>query len=208
MPCDVPTESDAHLTVTWSLRAGTEWAPAGHVVACDQAQLRAPSRSKAPVEDAGGSGLGKVLVSKPVLSIFRAPVDNDGYKLMPELGERHGIGGTCMRAWQEAGIDVGVADDFVQHDHQAHMADGSETHHHVVDVPESLNDLGRVGITFELGRGFDRIRWFGRGQLENYPDRNRGAMIGTWEGGIDDAPYLVAWIGHPEILQKQAGKKD
>ena len=131
------------------------------------------------------------MISKPALSIFRAPVDNDGYKLMPELGERHGIGGTCLRAWQQTGIDVGAADDFVGHDHQVELADGTETHHHVIDVPDALNDLGRVGVTFELSRGFDSVRWFGRGQLENYPDRNRGAMIGTWEDEVDEAPYLV-----------------
>ncbi|NND75908.1 MAG: beta-galatosidase, partial [Ilumatobacter sp.] len=30
-----------------------------------------------------------------------------------------------------------------------------------------------------------------RGPLENYPDRNRGAMLGTWRSAIDDPPYLV-----------------
>jgi len=71
------------------------------------------------------------------------------------------------------------------------LDDGSEVHHHVVEVPDDLNDLGRIGITFQLKSGFDQLRWFGRGEAENYPDRNRGAMIGTWKSGIDPAPYLV-----------------
>ncbi|HYN35252.1 MAG TPA: beta-galactosidase small subunit, partial [Ilumatobacteraceae bacterium] len=51
--------------------------------------------------------------------------------------------------------------------------------------------LPRVGVSFELPPGFDRVRWYGRGPLENYPDRNRGALLGTWEAGIDEPPYLV-----------------
>ena len=61
----------------------------------------------------------------------------------------------------------------------------------MVEVPDSLDDLGRVGVSFQLKSGFDQLRWFGRGQLENYPDRNRGAMVGTWESGVDPEPYLV-----------------
>jgi beta-galactosidase len=44
---------------------------------------------------------------------------------------------------------------------------------------------------FELPAGFDRLRWFGRGPGENYPDRNRGSMLGTWESAPDEPPYLV-----------------
>jgi beta-galactosidase len=38
---------------------------------------------------------------------------------------------------------------------------------------------------------FTRVRWFGRGPGENYPDRNAGSLVGTWESGIDECPYLV-----------------
>jgi beta-galactosidase len=38
---------------------------------------------------------------------------------------------------------------------------------------------------------FDRMRWFGRGPGENYPDRNRGSLIGLWESALDECPYLV-----------------
>jgi beta-galactosidase len=60
-----------------------------------------------------------------------------------------------------------------------------------VVVPDDLDDVARVGVTFELEPGFDRVRYLGRGPLENYPDRNRGAVLGVWESGIDDPPYLV-----------------
>jgi beta-galactosidase len=35
------------------------------------------------------------------------------------------------------------------------------------------------------------MRWFGRGPHENYPDRNRSAMLGIWESPLDELPYLV-----------------
>jgi beta-galactosidase len=126
------------------------------------------------------------------LSIFRAPVDNDGFKLMPELSRRIGVGGTALVGWQDAGVDRLPADELVEHTHRVEeLDDGSQIHHHVVNVPEALADLARVGVTFQLQRGFDAMRWFGRGPLENYPDRNRGAVLGTWEASIDEPPYLV-----------------
>ena len=67
----------------------------------------------------------------------------------------------------------------------------SEVHTHVVVVPDRLDDVARVGVTFELAPGFDRLRYFGRGPLENYPDRNRGAVLGVWESDVDEPPYLV-----------------
>jgi beta-galactosidase len=127
------------------------------------------------------------------LCLFRAPVDNDGFKLMPELGRRIGVGGDGLRHWIAAGLDRRPADDLVEHRHEvtADGGDAAEVHRHVVTVPEGLDDLARVGVTFALRRGFDRLRWYGRGPLENYPDRNRGAVLGVWEGSIDDPPYLV-----------------
>ncbi len=119
----------------------------------------------------------------PVASIFRAPTDNDGYKLMPEYGERHGIGGKALRHWQRAGIDRRPADELVDHRHRVEVGDdGSVVHRHTIVVPDEFRDLGRVGAMFELPAGFDRLRWFGRGPDENYPDRNRGSVLGTWDG--------------------------
>jgi len=132
----------------------------------------------------GGSG--------PELALFRAPVDNDGFKLLPELGRRIGVGGDGLGHWIDAGIDRLPAEDLVEHDHQVErLDDGVEIHAHVVIVPEALDDVARVGVRFELPSGFDRLRWFGRGPLENYPDRNRGAVLGVWESDPDDPPYLV-----------------
>jgi beta-galactosidase len=128
----------------------------------------------------------------PELCLFRAPVDNDGFKLLPDLGRRIGVGGDGLGHWIDAGVDRLPADDLVEHDHQVErLDDGAEIHTHVVVVPDALDDVARVGVRFELPAGFDRLRWFGRGPLENYPDRNRGALLGVWESDVDEPPYLV-----------------
>ena len=192
MPCALPTEPDAHLSVWWSQRSATPWAPKGHLVAWDQVELRAPKRVQVkdlPPSAAEGFDLASI---RPVASIFRAPVDNDGFKLMPELTERHGIGGQALRHWQQAGIDRRPADELVDHTHRVEATDdGSVIHRHTIVIPDDYADLGRVGASFELPAGFDRLRWFGRGPDENYPDRNRGSVLGVWESAPDTPPYLV-----------------
>ena len=134
----------------------------------------------------------EALVAPVSLSIFRAPTDNDGLKLRDDLGEAFNREEKALGRWQRAGVDRRGADELVDHRHDIEqLDDGSVVHHHEVVVPDSLVDLARIGVTFELGRGFDRVRWYGRGPLENYPDRNRGALLGTWDADVDQAPYLV-----------------
>ncbi|WP_206537696.1 glycoside hydrolase family 2 TIM barrel-domain containing protein [Ilumatobacter nonamiensis] len=191
LPCPLPAEPDVHLAVRWHQRSDMAWASAGHLVGWDQVQLRAPKRRTLDslARSTGAFDVGSI---EPALSIFRAPTDNDGYKLMPGLAERHGIGGTALRHWQSMGIDRDSAEEFVEHTHRRDVDDGGGVvHRHTVVVPDDLSDLGRVGTTFELPAGFDRVRWFGRGPGENYPDRNRGSMLGVWESAIDSQPYLV-----------------
>ncbi len=208
LPCDVPDGADVHLTVRWIQRRATAWAPSGHLVAWDQVTLRPPADPSmhppiAPAalevpndaqDRAPGRQIGALFgrTGGPRLCVFRAPVDNDGFKLLPELGRRIGVGGDGLRHWIDAGIDRCSADELVDHDHQvAEFDDGAQVHTHIAVVPDDLDDVARVGVTFELRPGFDRMRYFGRGPLENYPDRNRGAVLGVWEAGIDEPPYLV-----------------
>ena len=203
LPCEVPDVADVYLTVRWTQRRATAWAPEGHLVAWDQLTLRDPSAvssNPAPPPksaqngppDATPGAFFREFRAEPSLTLFRSPVDNDGFKLLPELGRSIGVGGDGLRHWIDAGIEQRSADDLVEHDHQVTaLDDGSQVHTHVVVVPDEFDDLARVGVTFELRPGFDRVRYHGRGPLENYPDRNRGAMLGVWESGIDEPPYLV-----------------
>lgn len=208
LPCAIPHVADVHLTVRWTQRRATAWAAAGHLVAWDQLALRPPSTPtqpathppephhtpKNPAIVASGATIAGHFGREggPRLHLFRAPVDNDGFKLLPDLGRRIGVGGDGLRHWIDAGLDRVSADELVEHDHQiVEFDDGSQVHTHVVVVPAELDDVARVGVTFQLRAGFDQVRYHGRGPLENYPDRNRGAIVGVWESGIDAPPYLV-----------------
>lgn len=70
-----------------------------------------------------------------------------------------------------------------------------------VDVEAEPNDglrdtvagwLPKVGVQLELPDRFDAFEWYGRGELETYPDRKWGVPIGRYAGSVDEqyVPYL------------------
>ncbi|TPW11389.1 MAG: beta-galactosidase [Acidimicrobiaceae bacterium] len=195
-PCRVTDGTDeVHLSVRFTLRKPTWYAPAGHLVAADQIELRRAPRVRVKARRRGSDGraaIDDLLVSPIELSLWRAPIDNDGFKLMPDLSRRIGVGGTGLVRWQDAEVDTRPAEELVEHTWDRLVeSDGSVEYRHRVVVPDSLPDLPRVGVTFALPARFSRLRWFGRGPGENYPDRNSGSPLGIWEGDPDRSPYLV-----------------
>ena len=202
LPCRVvaPTKSEVHLNIFWRPKKDSWFASRNHCVAWDQLELkRKPkavlkvARRNSAKNTVGSSEFEKLLVSPVELFLWRAPIDNDGYKLMPELFEKQGTGSKAMQTWRNLGLDRQSAEDLVKHEMLRDVrAGGGEVDffHHVV-VPKSLDDLPRVGVRFSLPEGFDKIRWFGRGPFENYPDRNSGSMLCEWAAKPDAPPYLV-----------------
>ncbi|MEO6651861.1 MAG: glycoside hydrolase family 2 TIM barrel-domain containing protein [Ilumatobacteraceae bacterium] len=201
LPVERPerASTDVQLTVRWELRADTWFAPAGHVVAWDQIELRAPRRTgRSGVETARTDRSSRAAIDQaaidqvaPVLHLRRAPIDNDGFKLMPELGRRLRVGGRSMERWQDIGLDTVDPESLVDHE-MTRRVDGTGTvFRHVVDVPDELTDLPRVGVTFPVPARFRSLRWFGRGPHESYPDRRGAATLGIWDAEPDESPYLV-----------------
>lgn len=190
LPTSGPDAGDARLLVRWEQRTDTWFASAGHLVAWDEIELQ-PSTAPIRLPSQGSSGDVDQLVSAPETSVFRAPIDNDGFKLMPELSRRIRVGGTSLVAWQDVGLDSGAATDHVDHAVDVDLSDDGIAYSHTIDVPETLNDLGRVGVILRVSARFDRMRWLGRGPHENYPDRKRSAMLAVWESTLDEPPYLV-----------------
>ncbi len=186
----------AHLTLRWHTAEPQWFAEAGHVVAWDQIELPPEARTGDAGFEAstGGSPAPESLRSadlvEPRLNLWRAAVDNDGFKLMPEIRDRL-VGSAALGRWRAAGLDRGAADDLVDHGVSVTHDDLGTVWRHRVEVPETLADLPRIGVMFELPERFSELRWHGRGPHENYPDRNRGAMIGVWRGQPDELPYLV-----------------
>ena len=198
VPCDVPdVAGEVHLTVRFAQRRASWYAPAGHLVAWDQVALRPATRARRPsgsegTVDEGTTPVDDLVVSPVVPTLWRAPVDNDGFKLMPDLSRRLGVGGAALVRWIDQGIDRLAADELVEHEMtRSSTEDGGVEYRHRIVVPDELDDLPRVGVTFSLPASFRSMRWFGRGPGENYPDRNRGSLVGIWQGPLDDPPYLV-----------------
>jgi beta-galactosidase len=185
------------LTVRWFTRADQAWAPKGHLVAWDQVRLSPAARrprAAAPTGRPDGRPGGEVeeLLAQPVApAVWRAATDNDGFKLLPDLRERIKVGGGALAQWLNAGLDRLPAHEAVGHRVSTRRGDGWVEYRHTIDVPASLADLPRVGVSFALPSRFSQMRWYGRGPHENYPDRNRGAMLGTWQQELDHPPYLV-----------------
>ena len=132
LPCPVPDRPDAHLTIRWYQRRPTAWAPKDHLVAWDQLPLTAPTLTAPPPTEKsrnpdaqrpdsaqfrGDGGIPAV-----ELCLFRAPVDNDGLKLLPDLGKSIGVGAETLLRWRDAGIDRLDADALVDHRHTVEIA--------------------------------------------------------------------------------------
>ena len=205
---DVPVtiaddDADHRLHITWHTAVDEWFARAGHLVAWDEVVLR--ERVTSVMRDATepdargvvemGDTTGRDDVVGPELWVMRAPTDNDGFRLMPDLAERLGVGGQAWRRWNTSGLVTGRVADMMTATSTA-MADGEPgqhgiVHQHRIVINDDHADLPRVGARWRLGLGFTRMRWWGRGPHENYPDRSSSALLGVWETDLDELPYLV-----------------
>ena len=186
--------SEVVLTVTFTLREPTWFAPAGHALAWDQgvlAERTTPLPAPPGCDGADPALLAATVVSGVEPTLMRAPIDNDGFKLMPQLRDVIGVGGRALAAWERSGVLTTPAAELVDWHAEVGPSEGGELHRHRIVVPDALADPGRVGVRLAVADRFTRVRWYGRGPGENHPDRCRGSMLGVWESGIDTLPYLV-----------------
>jgi beta-galactosidase len=73
-------------------------------------------------------------------------------------------------------------------------ADGEITLHHSVNPQGHIPLwLPRIGLTMTLDKSLDRVKWYGRGPQENYPDRKTGYKIGIYTSTVKEMyePYLI-----------------
>ena len=179
---------DARILVRWTARADEPWCAAGHLVSWDQVVLReaAPAKPARAVAARGAVPHADVAAVEPRATIWRAAVDNDGFKIMPRMP---GFG-QSLRRWVSQGVDVRGAE-LIEHSATRTVTAEGIHHLHRFRVPRHLEDLPRVGVTFPVPSRFTQVRWFGDGPHECYPDRRAGAMRSVWSGAPDELPYLV-----------------
>ncbi len=155
----------------------------------------------------------EILASGPQLNPWRGPTDNDAIHAIP--GPNPAPLGQWL-SWGLEGLSASTEECRVRRDKdgcvrirslqiaQAQCEENPEEHqirhlqqwiihrngwivlNNEIRVGSALEDLPRVGIRFELTRGFERLEWFGRGPHESYWDRKAGAPMGRYAGSVDD----------------------
>jgi beta-galactosidase len=208
------TDGETWLTVRFVTAEAEAWADAGHEVAWAQLALRsAPERPAAFATPAAGAGPGapvdadgllvhELLAAPPLLSLWRAPTDNDRIPGLAAtwdaLGLAHlertlvaikdGGGTTVVRSRYRTGAGIEVPHEMAV----TPLAGGAIRVDEMAEIPDALADLARVGTVLEVAAGLDRVEWFGRGPHEAYPDRRRAGRVGRWRSTLDDlhVPYV------------------
>ncbi|MEV6105073.1 glycoside hydrolase family 2 TIM barrel-domain containing protein [Streptomyces sp. NPDC051940] len=201
-------DGEAWLTLRVRTAAEEAWAPAGFEVCTPQVRVGGAPSFAAPA--AGGEPadvdeqallVHPALAAPPVLSLWRAPTDNDE------------LGGFAER-WRKLGLDALVRKPLSYHRDEDgrqtvvasyETAAGPVVHTQVLhplpdgilveetaELPEGLTDVPRIGSVFETAARHDRLAWYGQGPWETYPDRRHGGPVGHHEAAVDDlfTPYL------------------
>jgi len=158
----------------------------------------------------------ELLVSGPVLNLWRAPTDNDGIKLRANQGKKplsrwlrqglptlnHSFQGANVSQEKDGSIIVRLAHEVwgdlskisVDHRHEYRvLPTGDIFVLNRIQVPEGLQDLPRIGVTVRLRPGLEALTWFGRGPHENYWDRKAGAQVGLYTSTVTEqyVPYIL-----------------
>ncbi|MET7703098.1 glycoside hydrolase family 2 TIM barrel-domain containing protein [Streptomyces sp. NPDC005485] len=153
--------------------------------------------------------LGGVEVSDLRLDAWRAPTDNDDgapwqsdvrygliwrklglHRLQHRLDavELDGDALTVRTRVAPAAWEVGLRTVY------RWTSDGTRLRLTVSVTPEGDWDvpLPRLGIRFGLPASADRVKWFGGGPGEAYPDTRAASMLGRWESSVDElqTPYV------------------
>jgi beta-galactosidase len=158
----------------------------------------------------------ELLVSGPLLNVWRAPTDNDGFKKAPDwrsdkdltawlaagLNEvRHTVESVQVEQTADHEVKIRIAtivetnktpEAFLQQQVVTVTGDGVVEIANEVRTNVNLN-LPRMGLSLQLPGGFERFTWYGRGPVENYRDRKAGAAVGLYSSTVDEqfVPYVM-----------------
>ena len=69
-----------------------------------------------------------------------------------------------------------------------------------MDAPDSLPHLFRYGLQIPMPKSFENIRYYGRGPIENYIDRQGYAGLGIWDQTVSEQYY-------PYVRPQETGTK-
>jgi beta-galactosidase len=153
------------------------------------------------------------------MNLWRAPVDNDGIKL---LSNRLDETWKVLSFWKSLGladlqyrlksfrlvnepnhnINIVVThnatgrekwDDFTHIHQYTLLPTGKLQIKNSFFIGKGIIDLPRVGVSCVLETAFENLEWYGRGPWENYPDRKSSAMVGHYLSTVSEqyVPYIM-----------------
>jgi beta-galactosidase len=197
--------------ITFSVvqKSATAWALASAEIGW--AQFKLPSKAKPKTKILPPTTLENSIASdgsiflgfgsfEPKLNLYRAPTDNDRI-------------GNISGRWHEWGLDQlertkikvsSLGESYkinsiyrtrtgieIKHQQLVSQVENGVQIVEEILLPSTLSDVARVGTTFELGIEFSRMRYFGAGPFETYPDR-RLNPIGQYESRVvkQYVPYV------------------
>lgn len=160
-----------------------------------------PANGGAPLAlDADGLLVHDVLAQAPLLTFWRAPIDNERSRFSGQRDPLHGFVDLVRSlesiAWSDDRASATVTSIYrnadgqeIRHEQEIRsLADGSISFVESVVVPNSFDDLPRVGMVLETVAGFEDVTWLGDGPHETYPDRRYSALRGRWSTTVADMP--------------------
>ncbi|MCF2531116.1 glycoside hydrolase family 2 TIM barrel-domain containing protein [Yinghuangia soli] len=197
------------LTLIVRLAAATPWAAEGTEIGRVQVPLGIPALLPAaerasghvPLDDEG-LFVHPLLSAPPTLSLWRALTDNDLAAALDRRAVRTGLF-RVTRTLLDLDASDGEATVTSRYtaaygptiEHRQHIVAVSDTcfrFEERVFVPDELDDIPRLGVTFAAAPGFESVSWLGRGPHETYPDRKRSGLLGRFTSSVDGlaVPYL------------------
>ena len=207
-PLPGPGTGEAWLTLRVTTADDEAWAPPGTEVCLPQVRLGAAVADAAPEPAAGPAVtldedallVHPLLTSAPVLSLWRAPTDNDELGGMAARWHDWGLDALARRVvdLRVEGTRTVVLSEYatgagpVRHEQVFTPVLGGVRIEESAELPTGLDDVARVGTVFETVPGPDVLDWYGQGPWESYPDRSTGAPVGHHSLPVDElfTPYL------------------
>lgn len=229
VPLPAPAVPDSILTVSARLASDAPWAPAGHEVAFahharavarpasgDDIRPRFDPRTGALV------GVGPLDVADWRLELWRAPIDNDfgaawDEASRPSLADRWAVLGLDRLVSRLVRLDEGPDETVVvtrvggaARDELVELTCRWRPLGDAVELAVSIAPLvsldvsdqswARAGLSFTLDGAFARLRWFGLGPGQAYPDTGQAARPGWFTAAVADLPV-------PHVRPQESGAR-
>lgn len=135
----------------------------------------------------------------PRPNFWRAPTDNDfgvniqSYANVWRTAGRHTslVAINLAEGLVKAEVKLNDVDAVIQYQYSMNAAGDFTVESTYKAGPGAMPELPRVGIIFALNREYTNFSWYGRGPLENYPDRNTASFMGIHKSTVAEqyVPY-------------------